>query len=191
MSAIPQGHNGRKGKCLSEFQMSWCHLETDDMLSYDVKHQNKDIYQMSSSMLHLSNGYELTLSLYNRVQNDCQIYWNFFSQSFFCLFSFKLLPILEFLPLRFTPPCLYSCLGGFLVSAHRSGNGSPSEESLPAILVCPQEHTATYSRAFPLNFFFNPLMQNKMCICENDADLSCLTHTFRIHNLVWVYDLHL
>lgn len=80
----------------------------------------------------------------------------FFPKTFIFLSSFKMLPILEFLPLRFTLPCLYSCLGVFLVSAHRSGNGSPSEESLPAILVCPQEHTATYSRAFPLDFFFQP-----------------------------------
>lgn len=44
----------------------------------ETSKKKRDIYQMSSSMLHLSNGYELTLSLYNRVQNDCQISWFFF-----------------------------------------------------------------------------------------------------------------
>lgn len=41
---------------------------------------------MSCSMLRLSNGYELTLSLYSRVQNDCQIYWIFFPKLFFSSF---------------------------------------------------------------------------------------------------------
>lgn len=63
---------GRGNVCQSHG--SKCQLETDNMLSYDVKHEKKDIYQMSRSVLHLSNGYELTLSLYKRVQNDCQIY---------------------------------------------------------------------------------------------------------------------
>lgn len=119
--------------------------------SYDVKHQWQKKRYISDELnwpCHFIAMYRMTAKSKNF----------FFPQTFFFffLFSFKMLPILEFVPLTFTLPCLYSCLGGFLVSAHRSGNGSPSEESLPAILVCPQEHTATYSRAFPLKFFFQP-----------------------------------
>lgn len=68
-------------------------------------------------------------------------------------------------------------LFGWLCSDRCSGNGSPYEESLHARLVCPQEYTATYSRAI---FFSNPMMQNKMCMWK-------LTNS--LLTIAWVWNM--
>lgn len=54
--------------------------------------------------------------------------------------------------------CLYTCLDGFVLIIVL-GMALPFEGSLPARLVCPQEYTAA-----TVGPFFNPLMQNKMCM---------------------------
>lgn len=112
----------------------------------------KEVYQISSSMLHSWSSYDLTLSLYNHVQNDCQIYqpvgifcFGLFFLSKNCIFFlvWKMLPIWSlFCGGSFC--CVFRVAQIVFLYAHCSGNGSPSEESLPAILVLPsgtQTHT--------------------------------------------------
>lgn len=64
-------------------------------------------------MLHLWSGYDLTLSLYKHVQNDCQIYRPLGFILLLFLYTFGNAASLELLLWRCTLPGLYCALDAF------------------------------------------------------------------------------
>lgn len=81
----------------------------------------------------------------------------------------------HFLPVRLGMWCLYICLDGYVLTVVLVM--ALPMKNLYARLVCPQEYTATYSRAI---FFSNPMMQNKMCMWK-------LTNS--LLTIAWVWNM--
>lgn len=119
----------------------------------------------------------MTLSLYNHVQNDCQIYR---PGGVFCFVVFLIQKCIFFLLWKMLPIWSFFCGGSLCVSLLWFGwfffllialvTALPQKNLYPPYWFCPQEHTDTHSRAFPFSCLFtfiNPLMQNKMCTCGN------------------------
>lgn len=141
-SAIWNAQYESKGKWLLKGQnVTWREIRWRDWRQLFI------IIDINSNVLNLLlfvtllNCFELTPSLYKDGQSDCQIERYFLNKTFS---SFKMLPIGDSCQWDWHLPCLLLWSWWFCSALVMA---LPFEESLPAILVCPQEYTATYSSA--------------------------------------------
>lgn len=104
-------------------------------------------------MLHLYSGYDLSLSLYKHVQNDCQIYRPL---GFSFIFFFVLWKCSQFGASSVEVHSAVSLLwfGWFFVLLIALVTALPQKNFYPPHWFCPQEHTDTHTRAFSIPFLF-------------------------------------
>lgn len=112
---------------------------------------------MSTSMLHLWSGYDLTLSLYKHVQNDCQIYRPFVLVFFFSLYFWKCCHF-GASSLEVHSAVSFLWFGWFFFLLIALVMALPQKTFYLPYWFCPQEHTDTHSRASPFCFYLFTLL---------------------------------
>lgn len=178
-----EGLKGRQGKCLRKCpEVTWksviCWVSQGLYEIWCKTSNRKEVYQISSSMLHLESGYDLSLSLYKHVQNDCQIYRPL---SFSFVFSLNFWKCSQFGASSVEVHSAVSLLwfGWFffflliaLVTA------LPQKNFYPPYWFCPQEHTDTHTKGLFHSVFIYFLLLTLWC------KINC------VHVQVWVFFLN-